>query len=511
MKVLQTLHGFLPEYRGGTELYVQQLARRLEPLGVTSAVLCGSGAPRVRPVVEVEDVEGLTVYRLHRSETYPERWDHGDSPHAEELFRKVLEQEAPDLVHVHHWKRLTRGLVITAAENGIPSVVTLHDLHATCPHGFRLRDGDLCTDPLPNSECFRCVGPPEWQDEEEVKEELSLHRTALERELALAREIFVPCRAHGEMVSRLLNTAAGSLTVTPLGDLEPVLAPLERERSGEGNSRLRFAHWGHLDDCKGVHLLLEAVGELTPEECSQIEVHLYGAPVTERFEGRLRRLAEGKPVFFHGDFQRRDLEKIEADVAVLPSLASESFSYVLNEAFSLGLPVLASRRGALEERVESGGLGFTPGDASDLAAKLRSLLEDPDLLAALRNGIPDFATPMTEHAEVVVQSYRRAVEKGAPEERGESRDRHLEMLKFRTRQAEQRSYEILEREASRQRLEKEKWVLEAERVDMVGQLHRIQKELVEREKENAALREQMSESKPRTRGFLGGGAKEGRE
>jgi len=64
---------------------------------------------------------------------------------------------------------------------------------------------------------------------------------------------------------------------------------------------------------------------------------------------------------------------LRASMLVLPSLCYEGLPMTLVEAFCSGLPVLASRLGPLATLVEDGvtGLLFNPGDASDLADKLR--------------------------------------------------------------------------------------------------------------------------------------------
>jgi glycosyltransferase involved in cell wall biosynthesis len=62
-----------------------------------------------------------------------------------------------------------------------------------------------------------------------------------------------------------------------------------------------------------------------------------------------------------------------AQFLVVPSICYENSPRTIVEAFSSGLPVIASRLGALIDIVRDGitGLLFEPGDAADLAAKIR--------------------------------------------------------------------------------------------------------------------------------------------
>jgi len=56
------------------------------------------------------------------------------------------------------------------------------------------------------------------------------------------------------------------------------------------------------------------------------------------------------------------------------------------EAFACGTPVIASDLGSIPEFVDDGrtGLLFRPGDAQDLAAKVRWAFDHPEQMAAMR-------------------------------------------------------------------------------------------------------------------------------
>jgi glycosyltransferase involved in cell wall biosynthesis len=62
-----------------------------------------------------------------------------------------------------------------------------------------------------------------------------------------------------------------------------------------------------------------------------------------------------------------------ATALILPSIWYENFPRVIVEAFACGLPVIATRVGAITEIIEDGvtGILVNPGNASELAAKIQ--------------------------------------------------------------------------------------------------------------------------------------------
>ncbi|MEZ5988833.1 MAG: glycosyltransferase [Planctomycetota bacterium] len=408
MKLLHLLHGYPPEFFGGTELYVQALARAQVAAGHEVVVLCGTN--RSGPTGRDASLEdGVPVHRLRRSWAFHERWDHGSSPEVAKLVREVLTEEGPDLVHVHHWSRLTRELVRLARTEGVPVVASLHDLYASCPRIFRVREGEaFCERPLSPTSCLDCVPREPWMSDDLVAQGIRWFASDLHAELEAADLRLVPSAAHARQLARHTGFAEADFVVEPHGSILtwPPRAPAA---AWTGDRPLRVAHWGHLQAIKGVHVLAEALRTLPRSE--DVELLLWG-PVQDEAYGRdLDARLKGLVVERREAFDRDDLRDLEADLAVFPTMAHESWSFVLDEAFALGLPVLGSDRGALPERIGAAGRCFPAGAHRALARLLTEVLEAPALLAEMRRELPA-PVPMVEHERRLAARYAAVREAG---------------------------------------------------------------------------------------------------
>lgn len=76
------------------------------------------------------------------------------------------------------------------------------------------------------------------------------------------------------------------------------------------------------------------------------------------------------------------MEMAQASFLILPSAWPENFPMVIVEAFSQGLPIIASRLEALEEIIDDGvtGLFFSQKDPDALAAKVRWAHQHPQAM-----------------------------------------------------------------------------------------------------------------------------------
>jgi len=139
------------------------------------------------------------------------------------------------------------------------------------------------------------------------------------------------------------------------------------------------------------------------------ELHLLGRVDTQELEKELREIAAGLPVVFHGRYSYEALARLGLHVAVFPTVCFETFGFVLDECFELGLPCIVSAIGALPERAGRAALVVAPNDAGSLAAALARVLERPALLDELRAAIPPLAPTPAEHGAALARVYAKAL------------------------------------------------------------------------------------------------------
>lgn len=122
-----------------------------------------------------------------------------------------------------------------------------------------------------------------------------------------------------------------------------------------------------------------------------------GRPLLVAGDGPLRAQLEaraaGADVRFLGRIPPAELAELRArcSVAIVPSRSAETFALAAAEAMAAGLPVVASRIGALPELLPDRAL-VPPGDAASLAAALADPPGAADAEAALHR-IRDLAAP----------------------------------------------------------------------------------------------------------------------
>ncbi|MCA8975114.1 MAG: glycosyltransferase [Planctomycetes bacterium] len=444
MKILLALQGFPPELMGGTENSARETAHALVRAGHEVVIVAGSDrwqdGFRLTEQEEIESRTGrvIRVFRIHRDDLYFCHWQKSLSVAVGRTFQEVLRRERPDLVHVHHWLRLSRDLVWRAAQEGIPAMVTLHDMWSTCLVCFRIRPDtrDICTTPLAASACTGCaahlVPRTPWRSAAEVSAEADRFRQDLIREVRLARAVVALSHAHVRQVEAV--TAPRGVPVRPLllgCDLDlprkPPLAPPAEL------GVLRLGCWATLHPLKGQDTLIEAV-RLAAGGPLPIELHLAGNQSDAAFIASLRTAAAAADlaVFVHGSYPAGGLPfhpVTDVHLMIAGTRALETWGVVIDEAVALGLPMILPESGAYPEHIGGRGRGalfYERSNAESLAAVLRRLQREPGLVAALRAELPtlrEILPTVEAHVGQLERIYRDVCAQGAPAVEPIDRDR----------------------------------------------------------------------------------------
>ncbi|HEX5117308.1 MAG TPA: glycosyltransferase [Pseudonocardiaceae bacterium] len=330
----------------GAARFGHQLATGLAGLGHDVHVLCPSDTG---PAGESIDA-GVTVHRLasHRTPCHPTfrvslPWS------ATRVAGRLVDDLAPDVVHVQAHFSVGRALVRSAAERGVPVIATNHfmpeNLHGHLRVPEWLRSG---------------VSRVAWRD--------------LDRVLRPARVVTAPTPTAVHMLCEQ-GFAGRALAVSCGVDLDRFAS------AGPGDGRT-VLFVGRLDEEKRVHELLRAVAmvpgiraEVVGDGACRAELTALAGVlgITDR-------------VRFLGFVSEPELVAAYRRAAVfcMPGVA-ELQSLATMEAMAAGRPVVAANAVALPHLVEPGRTGwlYPPGDVAALAAALASVFDEPGALARM--------------------------------------------------------------------------------------------------------------------------------
>ncbi|MDZ4212840.1 MAG: glycosyltransferase, partial [Methylotenera sp.] len=251
-----------------------------------------------------------------------------------------------------------------AAKAGIPIVQTLHNFRFLCLSALFMRDGQVCED---------CFGHLPWRG---VVHKCYRNSTAASIVLAGMITLHRGLGSYRNKVTRYIalndfcrnKFIAGGLPKDKFS-VKPNF--IDNLNTPDWEARQGGLFVGRLSKEKGLDVLAEAV-KLLPIN-----------PVKIIGGGELESFAQFSFGTDYLGFQSLDtiLAKMrQSSYLVLPSIWYENFPRTIVEAFACGLPVIASRIGALAEIIEDGrtGLLFESGNAQDLAEKLNWAEAHPD-------------------------------------------------------------------------------------------------------------------------------------
>ena len=280
-----------------------------------------------------------------------------------------------EIMHVRHLAWHGLGLVRAARRLNIPVVLSFHDFYTVCP-SVNLTNG---RDPY-----FRggVTSPhiisPIWERRDAEGHEalatvdptafLDAWRRRMSTVLADCDAYVTTSATAKEILVEnfpILQERAERFQVVPHGrDFELFLSPPTPPTS---RVPLRVLVPGNISESKGLHTLLELLR--LDEDRRAIELHTIG-----NVRGPLRR---ARQAINHGPYDRSNfapkVAEIRPHIGLVASIWPETYCHTLTECWACGLPVVGSELGAVGERIERAGAGWTI-DALDARALYELLL-----------------------------------------------------------------------------------------------------------------------------------------
>lgn len=419
MRILHISHQYPPDRRGGVEVYTQTLAAHQASHGHTVAVLHGWSEGVSEPPITLRAnrlPDGVALFApsarpaRHPLEFFVRSFH---NPPLDAAFAVLLDTQPPDVVHVQHLKGLSARLVAVAKARGIPVVWTLHDWWAFCGNAQLVRHtGALCDGPRLWLNCADCAAHHGGVALDPLQGGIAVAATPVVAGLFAyrARLLTAALRQADALIAptpfvrdRFIQqgTPAGGIHVVEHGI---AYGPRPSRRA---HPRPRIGYVGGLAWQKGVDVLIEAFNRL-PDDAADLVIYGDPRPFPD-YARRLTSLARHPRIRFLGPFaaERRTELMADLDLVVVPSVWPETSNLVVQEAFAAGTPVVASRLGALADRVRDGvdGRLVARGDADALAVVLHDLTSDPLALVRLREGVRP-PRSLDDHAAAVEGVYR---------------------------------------------------------------------------------------------------------
>lgn len=426
MKILHLLGWYFPDSVGGTEIYVAELCRRLRRAGHQPVV----AAPTIdanAPTSYCHDGTQVFRYGIPRGATRDEACNRV-AVRGAEVFNRWLEEQQPDVLHVHSF---TTGVGIheirQARRLGVRVIATCH----LPGFGYMCRAGELMrwgTEPCDGivivSKCAACnlsrVGVPRaigrvvGSIPSSISAQLGRvpgpagtalgmagsvgQYQTLQRELFDLVDSFVVLNETARRMLLANGSDSSKIAVNRLGVACEMVRPKPTPGVRPTGSPVRFGFIGRLHPTKGLVPLLQAVRSLPSSVPFVVDIR---GPVldaaTRDFVDHLRSIAAGdRRVVFNAAVSRADLPRVLADLDVLlcPSTWYENGPTIALEAQAVGTPVIGSAAGNLAEIIADrvNGRLVPPHDVSAWAQTLEETARDPEAIDRWRDRLPPVRT-----------------------------------------------------------------------------------------------------------------------
>jgi glycosyltransferase involved in cell wall biosynthesis len=259
----------------------------------------------------------------------------------------------------------------------LPTIVTCHDYYFACPNHLLLDEKGRFCDGVCTPGDGDCNGTSDWTKEAPALKHgwVSTWRTRASDALTGVDAITFPSSDTEERYARLLPAIKATHCLTIEHGLD--VRRVDAAEAPTPGGRVRILFPGHIGTHKGMELI-RSLHDI--DVAGRLELHFMG------------RTSEPTATLgtTHGEYKRADfaskVSTIRPAFIGIFSIFPETFCYVLSEAWLAGVPVIGTDVGAVRQRIEREGGGWT-FDVTDVASLYRSILDIADNPSEYHKGL----------------------------------------------------------------------------------------------------------------------------
>lgn len=377
-KILCAAHGSILGATGGVEVYQRLMDERLIDDYEFFYFSPDLSNPKKNTYI-LYQANGKIIRSVQLKSQVSQKF--GKHEELEALFSDILAKEKFDLVHFHHFMRLTPSLAQVATERGVPYLVSIHDFYAICDEYNLLNDSGQYCDVFKNggSDCDRCLQkirkcePGSQQIRRTMFAEVLKHASGVIFNTRGIRDDFI------KFFPDLLQKPADVIGA-------PSATVFKKPQPRDTTGKIKILIPNGISKIKGADVLIPVMQSMDPD---RFEFHVYGK--IDRAYRAEEVTGNRSNVKLFGQYKLADLEAVASSIhlSLHLSIWPETYCISLSEMWDLGIVPVAADLGALGERVEQGVNGYRSqaGNVSEVISILNRLSSDRAELERVRQNL----------------------------------------------------------------------------------------------------------------------------
>jgi glycosyltransferase involved in cell wall biosynthesis len=416
MKIAFVLNHFLPIHIAGTEIYTWALCKELIEKNIEVVVIIPNF--NSEPVQEYY-FEEIKVINFPANVNQDKQTIMGfKKPEGLSDFKNILEKCNPDIVHFHEYsrgsgigiehlkiaKKLNKEIVSTfhISEYSCQTNELIYKARKLCDglikinkcskcylHKRKIENLSFILIPLSNILHFLRIDSRLWNN----KIGTALGTTQIIRNLK--SDLFQAVSLSSKIIvltewyySILKNNKIPEDKLLLIKQGLPVRSIIKNYDNIK-NKKLKLIFIGRISKEKGLHILIDALSKINE---NSIELDIFGQSTDFEYEMELKKKSKRFSNIKWNGILQKDMvlnTLIKYDALCLCSTFSEMSPLVIQEAFSVGVPVIASNVYGNSEQIKNGknGLLFEFNNSNSLKEKLNQCILNRNLILELKQNI----------------------------------------------------------------------------------------------------------------------------